>query len=280
MSLLDRVLRAGACVAIFFASSAVAQACAPIDYITLPLPAKADDPAQTALRLAYPDIVFSQDGTQVTIDGVTLEMGEITGRAPADVLRQPTMAEQFAYAYPLDYDLTARETPWHDPGRIRHQGFLELLYAGTEVEIAASLRLVRFDGLADAGVRVTTLRGVDCQLDAAVSAIRETGGAFGPVFENPAGGFNWRVIAGTDRLSAHSFGIAVDLNIEYGGYWRWSGAPEGAVGHYEPRMPPEIVAAFERYGFIWGGKWHHYDGFHFEYRPELILHARLLAANR
>jgi D-alanyl-D-alanine carboxypeptidase len=24
------------------------------------------------------------------------------------------------------------------------------------------------------------------------------------------------------------------------------------------------------YGFIWGGKWYHYDTMHFEYRPELM----------
>jgi hypothetical protein len=35
-------------------------------------------------------------------------------------------------------------------------------------------------------------------------------------------------------------------------------------------MPPEIVAIFERHGFIWGGKWRHYDTMHFEYRPELL----------
>ena len=34
---------------------------------------------------------------------------------------------------------------------------------------------------------------------------------------------------------------------------------------------------FEKYGFIWGGKWFHYDGMHFEYRPKLILHSRLVS---
>jgi hypothetical protein len=29
------------------------------------------------------------------------------------------------------------------------------------------------------------------------------------------------------------------------------------------------VAVFEREGFIWGGKWYHFDPIHFEYRPEL-----------
>jgi hypothetical protein len=30
------------------------------------------------------------------------------------------------------------------------------------------------------------------------------------------------------------------------------------------------VDIFERHGFIWGGKWAHYDTMHFEYRPELL----------
>jgi len=27
-------------------------------------------------------------------------------------------------------------------------------------------------------------------------------------------------------------------------------------------MPQEIVDIFERHGFIWGGKWYHYDTMH------------------
>jgi hypothetical protein len=30
------------------------------------------------------------------------------------------------------------------------------------------------------------------------------------------------------------------------------------------------VEIFERHGFIWGGKWFHYDTMHFEYRPEML----------
>ena len=35
-------------------------------------------------------------------------------------------------------------------------------------------------------------------------------------------------------------------------------------------VPKEIVDVFEKYGFIWGGRWYHYDTMHFEYRPELF----------
>ena len=36
-------------------------------------------------------------------------------------------------------------------------------------------------------------------------------------------------------------------------------------------IPHAVVEIFERHGFIWGGKWFHYDTMHFEYRPELLL---------
>jgi D-alanyl-D-alanine carboxypeptidase len=43
---------------------------------------------------------------------------------------------------------------------------------------------------------------------------------------------------------------------------------------YRNEIPLEIVHIFEKHGFIWGGKWYHYDTMHFEYRPEIIATAR------
>ncbi|WP_372236783.1 M15 family metallopeptidase [Campylobacter pinnipediorum] len=31
-----------------------------------------------------------------------------------------------------------------------------------------------------------------------------------------------------------------------------------------------MVDVFEKNGFIWGGRWKHFDTMHFEYRPELF----------
>ncbi len=79
-----------------------------------------------------------------------------------------------------------------------------------------------------------------------------------------------RKIAGTDRVSAHGHGIAIDINTKHTDYWRWSKpGPDGSYA-YKNKIPSEIVEIFERHGFIWGGKWHHYDTMHFEYRPELV----------
>ena len=76
---------------------------------------------------------------------------------------------------------------------------------------------------------------------------------------------NWRKISGTNRLSAHSFGIAIDIHVEHADYWRWSKS-----GDYRNRIPEGLVAVFEQNGFIWGGRWSHFDTMHFEYRPELL----------
>ena len=32
---------------------------------------------------------------------------------------------------------------------------------------------------------------------------------------------------------------------------------------YNNKIPLEIVAAFEKHGFIWGGKWYRFDGYAF-----------------
>jgi hypothetical protein len=152
-----------------------------------------------------------------------------------------------------------------------------MIYGATRAEVEARLVTVREPALDALGFQVTTAEGVDCQLAAALAAIAETGGDTGALFQSVGGGFNWRQIAGTERLSAHSWGIAIDLNPALGPYWAWSGAEEGAAGRFENAIPPKVVMAFERYGFIWGGKWHHFDAMHFEYRPEIILHARLTA---
>lgn len=103
--------------------------------------------------------------------------------------------------------------------------------------------------------------------------------------------FKWRKIKGSDDLSPHSFAIAIDLfNPELIGnsYWHWQATKERAekfgkglppleesqVQNFKPsdqvRIPASLVEAFENNGFIWGGRWFHYDIMHFEFRPEFF----------
>ncbi len=72
----------------------------------------------------------------------------------------------------------------------------------------------------------------------------------------------------------HAFAAAIDLNVKFADYWIWSGGRPGRVPVYRNKVPRAIIEVFERHGFIWGGKWYHFDTMHFEYRPELIAIAR------
>jgi hypothetical protein len=86
----------------------------------------------------------------------------------------------------------------------------------------------------------------------------------------PLGGtYTCRAVADTGQTSMHAWGAAIDINPAYSDYWLWRHTT-GGLPPYVNRIPPEIVAAFERHGFIWGGRWAHFDTMHFEYRPELL----------
>jgi hypothetical protein len=97
-----------------------------------------------------------------------------------------------------------------------------------------------------------------------------------------------RGIAGTSTRSQHAWGLAVDLvPNSYEGrqvYWRWTRAWNRSGWHRIPLeqrwSPPEaVVEIFERHGFLWGGKWAHFDNIHFEYRPEILEYNRLIEAD-
>lgn len=94
--------------------------------------------------------------------------------------------------------------------------------------------------------------------------------------------YYWRLIAGTNRKSFHSLGIAVDIlpkNLKGKAiYWSWTKDknPDWMLTPLADRwMPPQaVIDIFEDEGFIWGGKWGIWDNMHFEYHPELILAAK------
>jgi hypothetical protein len=163
--------------------------------------------------------------------------------------------------------------PDQDPGRIRVGAFFTAVYGADAGQVQGNLVPVNF-----AGVRAS----FNSQ-NGAAAALGRVGEKLSQVLAGnpglrpylfPLGGtFNRRNIAGTERLSPHSWGIAIDLHK--GGYWRWGkNLNPLELLALQSEYPLEIVKAFEEQGFIWGGKWYHYDIMHFEYRPELLAKAQ------
>ena len=118
-------------------------------------------------------------------------------------------------------------------------------------------------------IRVTSVNHVDTQLRAVSAEIDALPNKIKRAAYPIAGTYNCRAVADTGQPSPHGYGIAIDLNTALSDYWYWH--PHGGHIRYRNRMPQEIVAIFEKHGFIWGGKWYHFDTMHFEFRPELLV---------
>ena len=94
--------------------------------------------------------------------------------------------------------------------------------------------------------------------------------------------FKQKAVRGSENASHHSYGLALDLVPDSydrkHANWKWSTAFI-KVWHLIPLekrwSPPQaVIDAFEKNGFVWGGKWSHFDNIHFQYSPEIIKMAR------
>jgi hypothetical protein len=246
----------GGSTAVEEASSLVASASAP----ALPAP----PPALVCLAEHYVGRVVSD------ARGWSLELPDQTkipyddGRSKKTVERiaSPDIEDMFALPYPTGAIVPVANEE-EDPGRVRVEPLFRATYGQNEREVSLALvpvkiasKTVRFHRRA-----APALERVAARIDALIReepklerSFRELGGTFAT-----------RTIAGTDRTSAHAWGIAIDIDTSMADYWR--NAPSRG---WRNRIPFAVVEAFEREGFVWGGRWFHYDTMHFEYRPELF----------
>jgi len=226
------------------------------------------------LVAAYPDFLAGFEGNQIIWrDGTRMLFDDGRDKTFMQRLTEPDLQDQFYTAYPRGL----RGVPPLenlDPGRVRYQPFFTKMY-GDCTNDGADVRanLVDVIWLPDnwgKTLRVTRVNGVAEALRKVSAALDKLPKRFMKYLRPSAGTYNCRAIAGTKRLSVHAFGAAIDINVNYADYWRWRNADPGEPLAHRNRIPWDIVEIFERHGFIWGGKWYHYDTMHFEYRPELL----------
>jgi len=218
---------------------------------------------------AYPEALSGFDGTDlIWRDGTRMAVGVVQpGRSEAEMLQHSSIADQLAASYKAGAPLLP---PQDDPGRARNQAFFDKMYGDCRAgEVAPKLvQIVWLPRTWGHTVSVTAVNGVDRALEA-VSRDLDALPAEDRKYLTPLGGtYKCRDVAGTGQTSMHAWGAAIDINTAYSDYWRWSRGGTDPV--YRNRIPAAIVAAFERHGFIWGGRWAHFDTMHFEYRPELL----------
>lgn len=225
------------------------------------------------LKQAYPDSVCSVEANALVLcDGTRFVYDDGRDKSAEERLREPDLEDQMAQRLAPGPATGAPPPAGHDPGRVRHQPFFEAMYGADREAVEARLtEVIWMFGESDRRLRVSRVHGVHERLAAVSDALMQLAPEVVVLAADTAGAYQFRNVRGTDRRSAHSFGIAIDIASQRADYWRWRKGADGAPLPYRNRVPLEIVEAFEREGFLWGGRWHHYDTMHFEYRPELLL---------
>lgn len=229
------------------------------------------------LMLAYPDYIAfieRQEGEKVYIvlkSGLKLIYDDKKQKNMESKMANPDLQDMLEQPYPLATTGTLMEKDY-DPGRVRVYGLLKEAYGSNKQQVENRLANIRAGG---GNFQFNNYNGAGEALKSAmtelISLARGNSKVTAAAFPS-SGTFNYRVISGTNRLSPHAFGIAIDLARDSRDYWKWATREQG-----QKRLesyPKEIVEIFEKNNFIWGGKWGHFDILHFEYRPEIMMKAR------
>lgn len=228
------------------------------------------------LQQAYPSFFVGIEGQDLLLaDGSRLSYGSGTTGDFETRLNHADLHDQMSQCYPAGYPLKGPVLN-QDPGRLRHEAFFLRLYGDNQNAVRKNMRPVVWTPSGKT-VQFTSVGGADLALARVAKAIMAKP-ELAPLVAALAGTFNWRPMAGTSRMSSHSFAAAIDFQLpkNIGSFWQWAGCRPGTACNYPEavlrhRGLREVVRIFEANGFIWGGKWHHFDTIHFEYRPELLV---------
>ena len=214
-------------------------------------------------NLKYSDnhIIFS-DGTDIIYnDGINKDFSRM--------LDESDIEDMFSMKY-----ITNNYPEYlQDAGRSRCEAFFKKMYGENAKAVKQNLVKVNWFGET---IKFTKINGAAEQLNKIADEIRQNHPELIPYMKS-SGTFYWRKVRNANRQSSHSYGIAIDIAVNQSDYWKWGNpkAKETDEISYKNRIPIKVVEIFEKYGFVWGGRWYHYDTMHFEYRPEIIASKEL-----
>lgn len=213
---------------------------------------------------AYSGLVISYDNNYIFFsDGDSLIYDDGISKEHIELLDNADIEDMLSNEYKKD----SLPEYLSDVGRIRCDAFFRKIYGNSESEVRRSL--VQVDWLGEK-LMFSSVNDADRRLMLVAKELSSHPEL--TEYLKGASTFNWRKVRGANRMSAHSYGIAIDINIKFSDYWLWSNQhiSETDSLKYKNRIPHKLVEIFESQGFIWGGRWYHYDTMHFEYRPEFF----------
>ena len=185
------------------------------------------------------------------------------------MLDNSSLKDMFSKEYPL-----SEEAPKYlqDIGRSRNEYLFKKMYGDSPQEVSKNLVTIDWFGQKLSFTKINRAAEQLKKVAEELSQYPEL-----RKYLKSAGTYYWRKVRGANRQSAHSYGIAIDIGVDYSDYWLWKypKAKEEDKIEYANRMPRHIVEIFRKHGFIWGGTWYHFDTMHFEYRLEILKYTEI-----
>jgi hypothetical protein len=179
-----------------------------------------------------------------------------TDKSFDELIEHPDIDDMFYVPYPAGS--VPKQPPKDiDPGRVRFEPLFVAMYGDCRKnDVAPKLRTIEWLPAHSGGrVAITTVNGGDQALATVSRALDQLPSEFMKFLTPTAGTYNCRTVAGSSVRSMHAYGAAIDINVTYADYWRWSKGANAPT--WKNRIPTEIVRTFEQHGFIWGGYWYH-----------------------
>ena len=211
------------------------------------------------LETAYDTILHVKDNRVFFKDGTTLPYDDKETKDILEKIKNPDIEDMLYLKY--NRNIKTR----NDAGRIRNEELFKKLYGENRKEIEKNLTtIIWLPNHKAKKILFNRNEKAAYNLQLISNELDKLPKKYMKYITNISGTYVYRYITKTNRLSTHSFGIAIDINIKFANYWKWDKKLS-----YKNRIPKEIVEIFEKHHFIWGGRWYHYDTIHFEYRPEL-----------
>lgn len=227
-------------------------------------------PEVKVLISIYPDYIIDfKDNYIYFLDGDSLIFDDHKEKTFTEILDNSSVKDMFSMEYA---NLDSIPKYLQDAGRPRNEYLFKKMYGHSPEEVSKNLVPVEWFGQK---LSFTKVNHASEQLKKVAEELSDNPEL--RKYLKSAGTYYWRKVRGANRQSAHSYGIAIDIGVDYSDYWLWKypKAKEEDKIVYANRMPRQIVEIFRKYGFIWGGAWYHFDTMHFEYRPEILKYSEL-----
>lgn len=227
-------------------------------------------PEVKVLINVYPEYIIDfKDNYIYFSDGDSLNFDDHREKTFTETLDNSSVKDMFSMEYT---NIDSIPKYLEDAGRSRNESLFKKMYGDSPQEVSKNLVTVDWFGQK---LSFTKINGAAEQLKKVAEELSQYPEL--RKYLKSAGTYYWRKVRGANRQSAHSYGIAIDIGVDYSDYWLWKypKAKEEDKIEYANRMPRYIIEIFRKHGFIWGGAWYHFDTMHFEYRPEILKYTEI-----